>query len=214
MVRPTRASRFLPAWPLMSLLLFPASLLTGSPPPAKLLALFPKDASEISSSEINRMEFMTHFSSSATLPATRSCNRNTVTPHAIFLEVNAFNIRNEIGVMQADMIPLTSRDQIQSMRRQLEKVRDNWKGLNIGSFTAIREEKVGKGTILMIRYTAPCADVNPDRSESEEVRARAYFWNGRTEAKLEFANRCSEAEARAVITALFEKIDQADFQSI
>ncbi len=191
-----------------------AAALPAAPIPAKLAALLPKEASEVKVTDIARMEFMTSFTMTASLPASRACNRNQVTAHAVYLIVKSFFIDNEIGQMQAEMTPSTSEQQIATMRRQLEDRRANWKGLNVGQVSAVREEKVGSGTILSIAYDSICADVNPDSPNFHEIKARAYFFNGRTEATVELENKCSDAEARAILIHIFERLDKTDFKGL
>ncbi len=182
--------------------------------PAKLATLFPKGATELWCSEIPRMGFMTFVTCTATLPKTTGCLFNTSTPHALHFEIKAYDISDEMGAMQAEMMSGEMAKELQSMRKQLEKRRENWKGLNVGHVTPVSEEKVGKGTILSTGYESLCADVNPDRPRFTEVCLRGYFFNGRTLVTVELQNHCSGAEARALVAQLFEKIDRTDFKEL
>lgn len=189
-------------------------LQAAGPIPAKLSALFPKGASETWSSEPAKLGFMTSVTCTATLPKTSGCLFHERTPHALFFEIKAYDVQSEMGAMQAEMIPLTTADQLAVMRKQLEERRAYWKGRNFTNITTVREEKVGKGTILMISCDGPCHDVNPDRPSYHEVRLRAYFFNGRSEVTVKLENFCTDAEARVIIVQLFEKIDRTDFKDM
>lgn len=183
--------------------------------PAKLAALFPKNATDLTCSNLLRLQFMMGAFCTASLPATRSCNRGKVTPSALKMEIKSFNTQDEVGKMQAEMTGMSSEMEkhVRSMRKELESRRDYRKNLG-GQITEIREEKVGSGTLLMFGFEKICVDVNPDSPSYREVVLRAYFHNGRTEALVEFENQCSEADARAVIAHLFDRIEKTDFTDL
>jgi len=160
------------------------------------------------------MGFLMQTTLTASLPRTQSCVNGQLQPFALKVDIKAYNTRDEIGSMQAGFIPSTVTQQKASLKKELTPIMENWKGLNSGDVSGVREKPVQGGVIFLTAHDAPCVDVNPDRPTFHEVQARAFFFNGHTEASVELHHFCTDDEALSLLENLLKKLDSTDFSGL
>lgn len=186
------------------------SALAGSPP-AKLAGLMPKGVTHFMG-EPARMQVMMYTTLLSDYPQKRGCSKSGTTPKAIEIDLKSFDIATELGKMQVQFIPSNSKKNMDVLKKQLEEVLAIWKSSGHGRAGTIKEETVKGGKIFSVSYDDVCYE--SENPAYHEVRMKGYLFNGKTEAMLSLTVLCDDAEARAMMIEMLDKIERTDFTDL